>query len=96
MIREKGETPAFVYGDFCDGLPLIAGRDPIITEDAQLLAANDARAIFLNLPTYRFDLRFQQRAFLNCNVVEEGWEHSLIMGFSGAGGQYLVRTSVIA
>ena len=61
-VREIRETPTFAHSDLCDCVPLSACRNLIRAEHAQFLAANDALAVFLNLLSYIFDLRFQRRA----------------------------------
>lgn len=61
-VREIGETPTFPHGDLCDCAPLSACREFIRAEHAQFVATDDALSVFLNLPSYIFDLRFQRRS----------------------------------
>jgi hypothetical protein len=61
-VREIRETPTFAHSDLCDCVPLSAYRNLIRAEHAQFCAANNALAVFLNLLSYHFDLRFQRRA----------------------------------
>jgi hypothetical protein len=61
-VWEIRETPIFAFSDPCDCVPLSAYRNFIRAEHAQFFATNDAFAVFLNLPSYICDLRFQRRA----------------------------------
>jgi hypothetical protein len=63
-VREIRETPTFAFSDPCDCVPLSACRNLIRAEHAQFCAANDALAVFLNLLSNPFDLRFQRRAVI--------------------------------
>ena len=69
-VREIRETPTFAHSDLCDCAPLSACRKLIRAEHAQFFAANDALAVFFNLLSDFFDLRFQRRAVV-ANVLGE-------------------------
>lgn len=56
--------------DLCDCVPLTAYRKLVWAEHAQFDAPNDALAVFRNLLSYFFDLRFQGRAVV-ANVLGE-------------------------